>query len=372
MIKQACRFVSLVADDVKANDLYLTSPCGKEIGIIHIQDEKFYFKTLNNGNVTSAYNLGIPPGTNFGEYMYWDNSQSKWRIEGNKVRLGTDAGKNQGGFSIAIGAKAGYPIQGNNSIILNASGEALAGNNSSLYIAPIQKVQDSNQTRLSYNPVTKEVTYNDTGLYLSGDSVLPSNSEIELGSSSSYMKTAYVDKVILKDNIFTQNQNGELTPTFPSADQFTQLKNSIDSVNAYWEKRVLALEEYIRILEQTYKIKEISTSIPYVYSGGYQNALPNNFTLGFESRIVTTSGSGVVISIDNYTYNAFSNKLTVYGSDNSLITTLIKGDFNSIVRTASVMFNENMLPLSFKLEDLDANIMMTKTLDSQSYFSLTF
>jgi hypothetical protein len=118
----------------------------------------------------------IPDGINYSDYLYWDSSD--WKVDGNRVHLGTNAGQtNQNSNAIAIGTFAGNYFQGQNaiaigqyagqtsqpanSIILNASGVTMsnATQTSALYIDPIRNATSSQA--LFYNPTSKEITYSD-------------------------------------------------------------------------------------------------------------------------------------------------------------------------------------------------------------------
>lgn len=78
------------------------------------------------------------------------------------VALGHQAGyENLGIGSVAIGQYASFVGDNHaNTIVLNATGAPLnPATASSLYIAPIRNVDDTTSKLLSYDPVTKEITY---------------------------------------------------------------------------------------------------------------------------------------------------------------------------------------------------------------------
>ena len=78
------------------------------------------------------------------------------------LAMGYAAGQvSQGAYSIAIGYNAGCTGQPENSIVLNASKNAINGDTSGFYVAPIRETSDS-EYMLQYNSLTKEVTYNST------------------------------------------------------------------------------------------------------------------------------------------------------------------------------------------------------------------
>jgi hypothetical protein len=84
--------------------------------------------------------------------------------ERDAIAIGTSAGFNcQGEKAIAIGFRAGVSAQHDNSIILNATNEELnSAQKSSLFVAPIRKIQKQPQApyyQLYYNIETNEIVY---------------------------------------------------------------------------------------------------------------------------------------------------------------------------------------------------------------------
>ena len=84
--------------------------------------------------------------------------------EKNAIAIGASAGFNcQGEKAIAIGFRAGVSAQHDNTIILNAANEELnSAQKSSLFVAPIRKIQKEPRApyfKLYYNAETKEIVY---------------------------------------------------------------------------------------------------------------------------------------------------------------------------------------------------------------------
>jgi hypothetical protein len=71
-------------------------------------------------------------GTNWADYLFWDNTTSKWTISDSRVRLVQNAGQyNQGQNAVAIGIQAGQSNQGQNAIAIgNTAGQSEQGNRS--------------------------------------------------------------------------------------------------------------------------------------------------------------------------------------------------------------------------------------------------
>ena len=76
------------------------------------------------------------------------------------VAIGLGAGEtSQGANAVAIGAGAGTTSQPANSIIINATGTALNGTNSGLYVDPVRNDTGNTTNVVYYNTTSKEVTY---------------------------------------------------------------------------------------------------------------------------------------------------------------------------------------------------------------------
>lgn len=140
---------------------------------------------------TGGLNLN---GTNFGDYITWNNNVGTFVVSGDPVLLGQNAGKfsqqqtaiaignsagsatqatgaiaigfnagqtNQGQYAIAIGWQTGLTSQSAASLILNATSTALNAANTGFFVAPVRS-QSSSTGVLMYNVTTKEVFYDST------------------------------------------------------------------------------------------------------------------------------------------------------------------------------------------------------------------
>lgn len=84
------------------------------------------------------------------------NTYQQWGA----VAIGKSAGySSQGYWSVALGYAAGQTSQPDNSIIINATGSALNGTESGLYVAPVRNDETSTSYTLFYDTTTKEITY---------------------------------------------------------------------------------------------------------------------------------------------------------------------------------------------------------------------
>jgi hypothetical protein len=119
----------------------------------------------------------LPAGSNYSDYLFWDNNTGKWQVGSTTLHLGAGAGTTgqssgaialgiQAGYTgqpanaIAIGSFAGMTNQPANSIILNATGTTMTTSQASaLYVNPIRSA--TGPKGLFYDPTLKEVTYAD-------------------------------------------------------------------------------------------------------------------------------------------------------------------------------------------------------------------
>ena len=95
----------------------------------------------------------------------------------NSVAIGSSAGNGfQGEYAIAIGYQAGYSYQAAESIILNATSNALNNSNSGFFVAPIQSQVASPGALppLVYDTTTSEITYDLTKTFVIDHPVSPS------------------------------------------------------------------------------------------------------------------------------------------------------------------------------------------------------
>ena len=129
-------------------------------------------------------------GECWGNYIYWNDKLSQWKVGSSNVSIGCLAGQNnQGSFAIAIGKDTGLTGQGmnavaigrssgrdkqgknsvaigaysgstsqfDNSIILNATGIPLNSGTTGFFVSPIREL--SSNYLLAYNINTNEITY---------------------------------------------------------------------------------------------------------------------------------------------------------------------------------------------------------------------
>jgi len=193
------QYTSLIhAESIEYNDLILTDLPIVELRPLYklIYSVRDAFENITNSDLVEIVDLrhiesvgGVIPGapgptgptgslisgTNWADYLFWNNTTSSWNVSTDKVRLlqnagqtnqqtgaiaiGQNAGKNdQSTHSIAIGTNAGETSQHSNSIIINATGATLNSvSSSALYIKPLRNIASTNQ--LYYDTTTGEISY---------------------------------------------------------------------------------------------------------------------------------------------------------------------------------------------------------------------
>jgi hypothetical protein len=122
------------------------------------------------GSGAGNYNQGIGTvaiGTNAGAFNQGLRA----------VAIGGLAGsQNQGEYAVALGNFAGGTNQPNNSIIINASGTALNGSASGLFIDPVREIVGTKI--VYYNSSTKEITTGPIGLTSNSNVSITSNNNV--------------------------------------------------------------------------------------------------------------------------------------------------------------------------------------------------
>jgi len=83
----------------------------------------------NKQYVDSQITTGLPAGSSYSDYIYWDNNTSSYQSGNVKVHIGTDAGvSNQADYTVAIGHNSGnIDQQGNAVAIGNGAGNQNQG-----------------------------------------------------------------------------------------------------------------------------------------------------------------------------------------------------------------------------------------------------
>ena len=135
---------------------------------------------------TGATGLISATGTNYSDYIFWNNNTSTWDVGNTTIHIGSNAGQtSQGLNAVAIGTNAGRTGQGANSIaignnsnitginniFLNATGIEMPkfGQTGALYINPIRTTRGATGNIIIYDNLTKEITNNqNTYIDLSG------------------------------------------------------------------------------------------------------------------------------------------------------------------------------------------------------------
>ena len=116
----------------------------------------FFTNQLNKNNISLGINAGLTNQSTYAIAIGYNAGQYSQQL--NSIAIGYNTSiTNQGTNSIAIGYLAGSN-QSNNSIIINASGNVVTGNNANAtYIAPIRNITQT--YTLGYDITTNEISY---------------------------------------------------------------------------------------------------------------------------------------------------------------------------------------------------------------------
>jgi hypothetical protein len=99
------------------------TPAPLKLSLYAKLDNNLYIKnSLGVETLVSGGGGGVPSGTNFSDYLYWDNVLLDYAVGSNKVHLGSGSGvTNQGIDAIALGTSAGSSNQGVNAISIGTT-----------------------------------------------------------------------------------------------------------------------------------------------------------------------------------------------------------------------------------------------------------
>jgi hypothetical protein len=203
------------------------------------QTHALYYDTATKEITYDASSTPLPSGTTFSEYLYWDNTSNSWEIDGDKVHIGSDAGKQQSDGSIAIGKNAGSnqtlsiaigkeagmngqgldsvaignlagkgSAQPANSIIINASGNSLESKSSnSFYVKPIR--QSDGNSILNYDTNSGEITYGrpttQHGLFIFADYTLNGTTPVPIDISNATLTIGDPNYNFVNENPLTSS-----------------------------------------------------------------------------------------------------------------------------------------------------------------------
>ena len=78
-----------------------------------------YYNSSSKEIVYGAAASGVPNGTNYSDYLFWDNNSSSWKVGQKEIHLGSEAGlTGQSSFAVALGHLAGRNTQNQGAIAI--------------------------------------------------------------------------------------------------------------------------------------------------------------------------------------------------------------------------------------------------------------
>jgi hypothetical protein len=110
-----CRGIIHLLKTLKATFTPVTQNPGSDTTVwVNSSDNTLY---IGNKKIQNTF----PDGTTYSSYLYWDDSDSSWKIADDTIRLGNGSGQiNQGDAAVAIGVYAGREDQGLESIAIGS------------------------------------------------------------------------------------------------------------------------------------------------------------------------------------------------------------------------------------------------------------
>ena len=90
-----------------------------------------YYDSSSNEVLYGAAASGVPNGTVYSDYLFWDSNGAQWKVGSTELHLGAQAGQTgQGSYAVALGAQAGQTGQNSGAIAVGyLSGEYNQGTN---------------------------------------------------------------------------------------------------------------------------------------------------------------------------------------------------------------------------------------------------
>jgi hypothetical protein len=166
-------------------------------------------------------------------------------------------------------------------------------------------------------------------------------------------------------------QNAQIALRVLKTDYDTKM-SSLDGKNVNWEKRLLAIDQWIRAMLATYTIKKADNN-DFVYSAAYQN----DVTINPAPFAITgkTTGNKLYITMQPFAYNTFYGNIKATTVAGVTIGTLTKAAFNSTTfvgqLASSVTLDSSAFPLTVTLSSSDNVGIQSTQLSLAQYQALT-
>jgi hypothetical protein len=143
---------------------------------------------------------------------------------------------------------------------------------------------------------------------------------------------------------------------------------ALDNSNANIEAKLLAVDQFIRLLSDTYVIKDGDGAVKN-YSANYQSNLGLNIAPYFS--FVSRNGNDISVQLPAFAYNTFYGKLRVTNVSSVVVANLVKADFDDVNFKAIVTAPaSSAFPLTFDFLASDDSVIYSKTLTYTQFQNL--
>jgi hypothetical protein len=114
------------------------------------------------------------------------------------------------------------------------------------------------------------------------------------------------------------------------------------------ERRMVAMEEFIKTMLVTYQINNVYGTM-YDYTANIQNYI-DIFSIKFLSK----NSTGIYIELDKYTYNTLYGSISIINKQGQILYNLKRNDFDTLTYTAHILtadISENNFDIIASLND---------------------
>ena len=172
--------------------------------------------------------------------------------------------------------------------------------------------------------------------------------------------------------------------TAVNADMVTKVdfeadKDALEDKNVTWEKRLNAIDQYIRAMIETYEIKKPGDTAAYEYTAAFQKEWEmkeDHFTI-----VGRNPGGQIMVELPEFSYNTFYGSIKMFLNSNTDMlvpeSTKVKNDVTASVphRVAlsyniNGMFEERHFPISIRMDNSAGEEIKIKTLTENDYKNL--
>jgi hypothetical protein len=181
--------------------------------------------------------------------------------------------------------------------------------------------------------------------------------------------------------IATQIQTGltNLGNDKVSKTEFTTDKAALGQQNLIWERRLMAVDQYIKAMIETYEIKKPGGEV-YDYTAALKNWEMKDEHFNIVGR---NPGGDVVLELPEFSYNSFYGSIKMFFNNSSTVAASTKSKMNVSVSaprrltmdpgfTNSVQLSSAHFPITITMYDSGNGVIKTKTITQADYDKLHY